>query len=60
MLDITDPHNLNLTSEVIELFNAFPMGLAHCAHNKLYLDDFLPARDHAMALVDSYYLHICL
>ncbi|KAF7969112.1 hypothetical protein HWV62_28324, partial [Athelia sp. TMB] len=49
-LDESDPENLDLTPEIIELFNAFPMGLAHCAYTQTSLDDFLPSREHAVAL----------
>ncbi|KZP10749.1 hypothetical protein FIBSPDRAFT_199814 [Athelia psychrophila] len=58
--DTSDPQYLDLNPELIELFNAFPMGLTHRIFNKSYFNEYLPTREHAIALIDRYYVHFCL
>ncbi|KZP18904.1 hypothetical protein FIBSPDRAFT_1045841 [Athelia psychrophila] len=44
-----------MSSEIIELHNAYPMGIADCAYETDHFTDFLPPRDRALELVDLYY-----
>lgn len=44
-----------MSSEIIELYNAYPMGIADCAYETDHFTDFLPPKDRALELVDLYY-----
>lgn len=41
--------------EIIELYNAYPMGITGCTHETSLFTDFLPPRDRALELLDFYY-----
>lgn len=52
---LPDLRQLNVPTEIIELFNAFPFGMRDRPHNKSYFLPFVPTRDRALQLAEHYY-----
>ncbi|KZP31693.1 hypothetical protein FIBSPDRAFT_1037264 [Athelia psychrophila] len=53
-----DPREIacyGMPSEIVELSNAFPMGITFCAYGTDNFTGFLPLRSRALELVDLYY-----
>jgi len=44
--------------EIMDLVNAFPMGLKDCPYNKGQFVSFLPSRERAIELADLYYNNV--
>ena len=52
---LPDLQQLNLPSEIIDLFNAFPFGMRDRPHSKSYFLPFVPTRGRALQLLEHYY-----
>ncbi|KAF7971060.1 hypothetical protein HWV62_22108 [Athelia sp. TMB] len=46
---------LGMPSEIVELSNAFPMGVISCMYDASHFTTFLPPRSRALELLDLYY-----
>lgn len=58
--DIRDAESLGMPADIVDLVDAFPMGLTDCPLNKSHFTDrnFLPTRSRGFELVELYYRNI--
>ncbi|KAF8737756.1 hypothetical protein AX14_012328 [Amanita brunnescens Koide BX004] len=49
---------LQLPTEIIELMNAFPLGLKDCPYIKSIFTPYIPLREKAIEIIDIYYSHV--
>lgn len=51
------PRYLGLPFEILDLVNAFPLGLKDSQYTKTQFLSFLPSKERAMEIADLYYSH---
>ncbi|KZP14913.1 hypothetical protein FIBSPDRAFT_979463 [Athelia psychrophila] len=58
--DIRDAESLGMPADIVDLVDAFPMGLTDCRLNKSHFTDrnFLPTRSRGYELVELYYRNV--
>ncbi|KZP08686.1 hypothetical protein FIBSPDRAFT_840069 [Athelia psychrophila] len=56
-LDPRETAHYGMPAEIVELSNAFPMGITTCTYGADHFTEFLPPRSRALQLVDLYYAH---
>lgn len=58
--DIRDAESLGMPADIVDLVDAFPMGLTDCPINKSHFTDrnFLPSRSRGFELVELYYRNV--
>lgn len=49
---------LDFCPEILDLMNAFPLGLTDTADSKCLFTQYLPSREQAVKLSDLYYKHV--
>ncbi|KZP08682.1 hypothetical protein FIBSPDRAFT_1052268 [Athelia psychrophila] len=54
-LDPRETAHYGMPAEIVELSNAFPMGITTCTYGADHFTEFLPPRSRALQLVDLYY-----